>query len=128
MNKKTKGTKAERELIHFFWKNGFAAMRAAGSGSTPFPCPDIIAGNKIRTLAIECKAIKTLKKYLSKEDIIQLKTFSKTFGAEPWIGIRFDKLKWFFLTPEDLTKTPSGYVVTINDAKNKGLILEELIL
>lgn len=127
MNTKAKGSNAERELISLFWENGYAAMRAAGSGSTRFPSPDLIAGNRIRTLAIECKASKELKKYLNQDDIEQLKNFSTAFGAEPWIAVRFNVLKWYFLTLEDLESTPKGYVITIENAKNKGLLFEELI-
>ena len=43
--RKSKGSKAERDLIHMFWAKGFGAMRAAGSGSTQHPSPDVIAGN-----------------------------------------------------------------------------------
>ena len=31
---KSKGTRAERELLHLFWENEWACMRSAGSGST----------------------------------------------------------------------------------------------
>ena len=51
--RKSKGSKAERELISMFWKKGFAAMRAAGSGSTHHPSPDIVAGNGKYFFAIE---------------------------------------------------------------------------
>lgn len=127
MDMKAKGSNAERELIRLFWENGFAAVRAAGSGSTRFPSPDIIVSNKLKILAIECKATKGLKQYLSQEDIDQLLIFSKTFGAQPWIGVRFNILRWYFLAIEDLEKTPTGFVITINNAKNKGLLFEELI-
>jgi Holliday junction resolvase - archaeal type len=43
--RKSKGSKAERDLIHLFWSKGFAAMRAAGSGSSQHPSPDILAGD-----------------------------------------------------------------------------------
>ena len=33
MSTKSKGTNAERELIHNLWANGYAAIRSAGSGS-----------------------------------------------------------------------------------------------
>jgi len=56
---KRKGTLYERELFHMFWNSSWAAVRSAGSGSTPLPAPDILAGNKEKLLAIECKAIKT---------------------------------------------------------------------
>ena len=55
-NKKQKGTYAERELVKMFWGAGFAAMRAAGSGNTPLPCPDVIASNGQLTFAVECKS------------------------------------------------------------------------
>jgi len=127
INKKAKGTNAERELISLFWKNGFAALRAAGSGSSRYPCPDIIAANRVRKLGIECKTTSNLKKYLLDEDINQLSEFCRIFGAEPWIAVRFNVLKWYFLTLEDLEKTKKGYLITIENAKNKGLIFEELI-
>ena len=126
MNRKSKGTNAERELIKMFWSAGYAAMRAAGSGSARHPSPDIIASNKIRKLAIECKSTKNLKIYLSKEDVNQLIEFSNIFGAEPWFAARFNKLKWFFLTIEDLEKTPTGFVISIENIRNKGLVFEEL--
>lgn len=127
MNRKAKGSNAERELVKMFWSNGFAALRAAGSGSARHPCPDVIARNRIRTIAVECKSTKELKKYLNFEDINQLKEFSSKFGAEPWIGVRFDILKWYFLSLEDLEKTENGYVISIECAKKKGVIFEELI-
>lgn len=126
-NTKAKGTKAERELIDLFWQNGYAAVRAAGSGSTRHPCPDIIASDGIRKIAIECKSIKGLTKYLSNEDIKQLLDFSQAFGSESWIGIRFDVLKWYFLSVEDLDKTKGGYVISIEKARRIGMLFEELI-
>ena len=58
MGSKKKGTRAERELIHMFFKSEpWASVRVAGSGSMPFPCPDLVAGNGKRVLAIECKSL-----------------------------------------------------------------------
>ena len=51
--RKSKGSKAERDLMHLFWENGFAAMRAAGSGSTQHPSADVVAGNGKLYFAIE---------------------------------------------------------------------------
>ena len=58
---KKKGINAERELIHMFWAEKWAAIRVAGSGSSKYPSPDILAGNNLRKLAIECKAISGIK-------------------------------------------------------------------
>lgn len=128
MSRKSKGINAERNLIHKFWAtNRWSALRVAGSGSSHYPSPDILAGNNLRKLAIECKTSKEKVRYLTKEEINELKEFSRLFGAEPWIAIKFDKIEWYFLTVEDIKATENNYVITVEIAKNKGLIFEELI-
>ena len=127
MSVKQKGINAERELIHMFWKNGWAAIRVAGSGSSHYPSPDLLAGNNLRKLAIECKAISSNNKYLSSNTITQLSEFAEKFGAEPWIGIRFDSKGWYFLSFDDINKTKKGYSISNELAKQKGLLFNELI-
>ncbi len=129
MNLKAKGTNAERELIKLFWNtNKWSAHRIAGSGSSHFPSPDVIAGNSLRKLAIECKSTKSIKQYITSEQINGLSEFSKIFGAEPWIAVRFNNMDWFFLTLEDLKETEgNNFVISIPLAKNKGLSFEQLI-
>ncbi len=127
INKKSKGTNAERELIHLFWQSGWAAFRAAGSGSMRYPCPDIIAGNNVKKFAIECKTSADTKKYLTKDEINDLKKFSTMFGAQAWVGVRFNNLEWFFLTLEDLEETENSFAVSIELAKRKGLTFNQLI-
>ena len=128
MSRKSKGTNAERELIRFFWNTGdWAAMRAAGSGSSRYPCPDILAGNNIRKLAIECKTSKNNNVYLQKKEILELGEFAKKFGAESWVGIRFDKNDWCFLSLEDIKSTEKGFSISAALARRKGLLFEEMI-
>ena len=92
--RKSKGSKAERELIHMFWSKGFAAMRAAGSGSTQHPSPDVIAGNGRIFFAIECKASADPVKYIEKDKVNQLDLFANSFGARAIVALRFDNEKW----------------------------------
>lgn len=127
MNTKQKGTSAERELIRKFWDDGWAAFRAAGSGSTSYPCPDLIAGNILRKLGIEVKSNKGNYQYLKKKEIKELKEFCQTFGAESWIAVKFENQNWFFLTLEDLNETSAGYSISETTARNKGLLFEEVI-
>src|SRR3989338_40531 len=108
---KAKGNRAERELLDMFWNNSFAGYRAAGSGSTPLPSPDLLVGNGKRYLAIECKSIKTKAKYLEDEQIKELIEFSKRFGAEAWIGLRFNHIGWYFIQPHKLEKTKNGTLI-----------------
>ena len=123
-NHKAKGIRGERELIHLFNDAGWSAIRVAGSGSSQYPSPDIVAGNAARRVAIECKVTKERKKYFEKGEIEQLQFFSKRFGAEGWVGIKFPKEPWHFLRIESLESVGNSYVVSVEQAKEKGVILE----
>tara|TARA_Y100000031_G_C7894078_1_gene236504 strand:- start:109 stop:507 length:399 start_codon:yes stop_codon:yes gene_type:complete len=127
MNRKAKGTKAERELVKIFNEAGWACLRTPGSGSSRYPSPDIIAANAIRRLAIECKVTKDKKKYFQNAEIEQLQTFSRMFGAESWVGLKFPDESWYFLMLEDLEDTGACWAVSIKLAKMKGLTVEELM-
>ena len=129
MGSKGKGTRAERELLHMFWETGtWAAIRSPGSGSTPLPSPDILAGDgKKRYLAIECKSLKEKRKYFDQDEINQLLEFSKKFGAEPRVAVRFDKVGWYFFPPYELIKGKKNFVVSMKHAEKKGLNFNELI-
>jgi holliday junction resolvase Hjr len=127
MSRKSKGINAERDLIHKFWANNWAAIRVAGSGAIKYPVPDVLAGNNIRKLAIECKASKDKTRYIEKDQIDGLKEFAKIFGAETWIAVKFNRMEWYFLTLEDIRNTGNNYVITEDIIKNKGLLFDELI-
>ena len=129
MSSKSKGSKAERELLHLFWTKGWATLRSAGSGSMKYPGPDLLVGNKEnnRRLAIECKTTKSNKLYLSDYDIKQLKDFSNIFDAREWFAIKFAKKDWRFLSLEDLKKTQRGYVIDSKLVDLYGTSFEELI-
>ncbi|MEK6886556.1 MAG: Holliday junction resolvase Hjc [Nanoarchaeota archaeon] len=125
MNTKAKGSNAERELIHMFWNADFACFRAAGSGSMKYPCPDLIAGNNVRKLAIEVKNSGTGYQHLEKQQMEDLEQFSRQFGAEPWVAVKFKD--WYFLTLEDINKTNMNFSITQEIAERKGLTFEDLI-
>lgn len=127
MSHKSRGTNAERDLIHKFWGSGWAALRAAGSGSSQFPAPDIVCSNNVRKLAIEVKLTTESRKYFTKKEIRELTYFSEKFGAESWVGIKFFHIPWRFLTVEDLQETPSAYCVSKELAELRGLTFEELV-
>jgi Holliday junction resolvase len=127
MNTKAKGTKGERELVKYFNESQWSCIRTAGSGSSRYPSPDLLAANAIRRLAIECKVTKDKNKYFPEEEIAQLREFSQRFGAESWIGIKFAGEDWYFLMLEDLEKTGTAWSASLELAKRRGLSKEELI-
>jgi Holliday junction resolvase len=133
MSKKSKGIGAERELLHKFWANGFIAMRSPASGAIKYPSPDLLVGNALRKMAIECKTTNSEKQYISSDQIGQLKKFSEIFGAEPWVAVRFnmtlfDTEGWYFISLDDLKETEGkNYVVSLSLAKARGMLFEEVI-
>lgn len=125
---KRKGSNAERELVSKFWEHGWAALRIAGSGRMNFPCPDVLAGNGKRIVAIECKSTKHKQQYIEESQIKQLKTFAALFGAEPLVAVKFSS-KWHFFEPEILEKTDNGKVVIDKHKHIKNSFsFEELLL
>ncbi|HIG98339.1 TPA: Holliday junction resolvase [Candidatus Woesearchaeota archaeon] len=129
MNTKAKGSNAERELIHLLWSKGWAAVRIAGSGSSSYPCPDILAGSSAvgRRLAIECKSSSEMSRHLPEGQVASLVEFAGRFGAEPWIGARFNDMKWAFFSPDELKKTGAGFSVSVKMVRGKGLAFEQLL-
>lgn len=125
---KKKGSRAERELFHMLWDLNWAVVRSAGSGSSQMPSPDLIASNGKRSLAIECKSIKATKQYFPLDEIQQLSEFSKMFGAEPWIGVRFDNEGWYFVHLDNVPPTKGdSFGISLDFAIKNGLKFEELI-
>ena len=121
-----KGYRFERELIHMFWRRGFAAVRVPASGSISYPVPDIIAGNGNRYLAIEVKMRSKLPVYIPREDVENLIKFSETFGAEPLIAVRIPNMGWRFLSLNNLKWTKNGYKVD-DEVFHSGLEFDELV-
>ena len=64
---------------------------------------------------------------MQKGQVEDLVKFAKLFGAEPWIGARFNDMKWAFFAPDDLKKTGSGFSVSVKMIREKGLTFEQLI-
>lgn len=126
MSGKVKGINAERELVHSFWKWGFACVRVAGSGSSRYPSADLIVGNKNKKFVVECKVTKKDKKYFSKEEISQLITFADRFGAEPLIAVKFGRRGWFFVSIGDLDDSGKNIYLSYEKALRLGKNIENL--
>ena len=128
MKTKGKGARTERELLHKFWEHKWLCIRIAGSGSMPHPCPDLLAGRKGRSLAIECKSSKgTQRRYIETRQIQELDEFARGFGAEAWIGVRFNGLPWKFLKPTQLGTSQRAFYVDRALAHAKGIDFLSLI-
>jgi len=118
---KAKGSKVERELFQMFIDNCYRAVRVAGSGMMENADCDIIAGKKgCGKYAVEVKASKKPVKYISKEQIENFMVFSDIFGLKPVIGVRFDRVGWFFIDPKKLKDSGKYWVVSLELCRKKG--------
>ncbi|MFP4568035.1 MAG: Holliday junction resolvase Hjc [Candidatus Woesearchaeota archaeon] len=126
MSLKSRGINAERDLVHRFWEIGWACIRVAGSGSSKYPSPDLLAGNNLRKFAIETKTCSGASQYFSKKEIFELRDFASRFGAESWVAIKFKGLLWLFLSLEDLIETPKGFSASRSLCERRGLSFDEL--
>lgn len=124
-----KGTREERELVKMLWDADCAAMRAPASGSaTKKPLPDVIAGNGKIYLAIEVKSTSQERIYIDSREIDALLEFSNIFGAQPYVGIKFIRKKWRFISIKHLYKTKQeNYRLDKELAFEKGIELEEVL-
>lgn len=102
-----KGMKFERDLIHMFWENGYAALRTAGSGAARYPTPDIVAGNGSNFIALEVKKRSSLPVYLTENEVRELVMFSNLFGASAYIAVKIPRKEWKFVDIEQLKKGKS---------------------
>jgi Holliday junction resolvase len=108
-----KGARFERDIVNEFWRHGWAAMRAAGSGTVGFPVPDVIGAKDHRIIAVECKT--TRKDRISlKNAVLNLKRFSDISQARAYIAVKFYKQKPAFFDIEGLI-SGKGYTVSVND-------------
>lgn len=126
----SKGYSRERELVNKLVDVGFAATRVPGSGGgTKRPLPDIVAGDGHDIYAIEAKARAGDSTYLDEREVYDLVYFSRNFGAQPRIGVRFDHEDWYFFDPRgnEVHITGGGnYRVTKDIARSYGHPIEEL--
>ncbi len=124
-----KGSREERELVKMLWDADCAAMRApASGGATKKPLPDVIAGNGKIYLAIEVKSTSAERIYIDSGKINALLEFSNIFGAQPYVGAKFKREKWRFVSIDHLYKTKKeNYRLDKELAFKKGIELDELI-
>lgn len=90
-----KGTRAERELIHFLNYHGFSCVRSASSGGALYPV-DVVALRKDVVLTFEIKSW-ARKPRIDKGQLARFKKWSANAGAFPFIAW-YNANQWRFLT------------------------------
>jgi Holliday junction resolvase len=126
-----RGVDYERLLARRLSKLGFAVVRAPSSGSgTKIDRPDIIAGYKGLIVAIEVKTTSKKTIYIKKESINQLVRFSETFGAIPYIAVKFKRSDkdWLLIHPKYFKEHEKTYTISMDEAIKTGIKPEFLLI
>lgn len=121
-----KGSRAERELIHFFIEHGFEVIRAAGSGVNSLS-PDLLAFKHGRQYAIECKAWDSGSLSFEKSKVAQMKKWEEVTGITYYVGWRVSREGWFLFPVHLLEEQGKTFTITLAKAKLAGRKPEELV-
>jgi Holliday junction resolvase len=122
-----KGANAERELLQRLHKQGFAIVRAAGSGTTPLPSPDLVALKGEKRFGFECKAWNSKYLHLDHKQMEELMEWGRIAGTEMLIAWKVPLKGWLFLSPQDFNKASKNYIISRKNAFKKAQKLEVIL-
>ncbi len=124
--RRSRGYRAERNLVIRLWRLGFAVLRAPASGAKikRADYPDIVAIKNGKIAVFEVKSRKELSTiYIKEEQLRKLKTFTQRAGGRAYIAVKIPRIEWKFIPIEELERTPKGRYRVHRDtiAKSPGL-------
>ena len=122
-----KGANAERELLQKLHQQGYAIVRAAGSGTTPLPSPDLIALKGQRRFGFECKAWNSKYLHLDRQQMEELVEWGRIAHTEMFIAWKVPLKGWLFLRPEQFNKTEKNYIISRKNAFKVAKKLEVIL-
>lgn len=121
-----KGSRAERELIHYFTEHGYSVIRAAGSGVNSLS-PDLLLFKRGNQYAIEAKAHETMNLGLDREQFMGLKRWEENTGITTMVGWRKNREDWLFVPLTVFKENEKTFTLNWEQAKMVGRKKEELI-
>ncbi|MEM2021431.1 MAG: Holliday junction resolvase Hjc [Zestosphaera sp.] len=97
---RSRGYRAERELVYMLWRLGFAVMRAPASGARirKAEYPDVVAimNGKVAVFEVKSRA-KPTGIYIEGEQMKKLVDFAARAGGIPYIAVRIPHKEWKFV-------------------------------
>ncbi len=108
---RSRGYRAERELVLLLWRLGFAVIRAPASGARirRADYPDIVAIKNGKVAVFEVKSRRNVGTiYINKEQLRKLREFSERAGGRAYIAVRIPHKGWKFVALQQLRETNSG--------------------
>lgn len=121
-----KGSRAERELIDFFSKNGFSVIRAAGSGVNSLS-PDILVFKRGMQFAFEAKAWEKENLGIDRSQFLNLRKWEENTGINCLIAWRRNRKPWLFLPLSVFQENQKSFGFPWKKAEMIGKKLQEFL-
>ncbi|RME80115.1 MAG: hypothetical protein D6769_00400 [Methanobacteriota archaeon] len=119
-----RGSRVERELLHFLEKKGYFVVRAAGSGH--LGAPDILAFKLGRYLGFEVKSSTLEELRFSREQLERMEEWQKGTGIAMYVAWKIPRKGFKFLPLSYLRKSNKTVVIKKDDAEMLSYGLEDL--
>jgi len=129
--RRSRGYRAERDLVIRLWRLGFAVLRAPASGAKikRADYPDIVAIKDGRVAVFEVKSRKELSTiYIEEEQLRKLRTFTERAGGKAYIAVKLPRIEWKFIPIEELERTPKGRYKVPKNTIAKSPSLEKVLI
>ena len=107
-----KGARAERELLHIFYDNGWSVIRSSGSGVNALS-PDVIFLKDREALCIECKAWEKGSLSLDPEQFEKLIEWERNTSFPTYVAWRMNGKGWFFIRLDEFRRAEKNFTVTM---------------
>ncbi len=126
-NNKRKGTYHEYQVMNMFEEGGYASLRTLGSGGgTKKSKPDVLVGNGRDIFGMEVKYRKGDVCYIKDYQVEELKDFCYTFGASPYIVVKFGRNPYYIFDVDSLY-FEKQYRINMDKDLRRGVLLKDFV-
>jgi len=121
-----KGSRVEREIMDYFAKHGFCAIRAAGSGVSS-KSPDMMVFKKGKQYAFESKAHEGLNLQVKRDQIELLKHWYDVAQVTPFVVWKRKGCEPLFIPINVLKENRSSFTISLEAAERLAYKKEDLV-
>jgi Holliday junction resolvase len=120
-----KGSRVEREIMDYFVRQGFCAIRAAGSGVSSLS-PDFLAFKKGRQYIFEVKAHEGMNLSVKKDQIALLKQWQEVAQMTPFVVWKRRNREPIFIPINVMKENAGSFTISLESAEMNGFKKEDL--
>ena len=120
-----KGSRVEREVLDYFVRQGFCAIRAAGSGVSS-ESPDIMAFRRGKQFVLEVKAHEGMNLSVKKEQIKLLRRWEEVAQMTAYVVWKRKNREPLFIPIGAMKENEGSFTIGLEKAESMGFKKEDL--